>query len=1632
MFPKQIRATAFLVTLAALAVTAAGCGGDGAGPVPEPTPGSAPPSGSTPRTFSVRTVSGQATKGPFLPGSTARAFRIENGIRGATLGPAARVQAGGAFSISITDTAFTGDALVEAQGTFVDEATGVTLDTAATPLRGIAFSLNIGASPANVQVTPLTEIAVTLAIARGGLTAANLRQALADVGAKFEIANPGVTAPSQPGRATRSSTSEPDRYGLLLAGLSGEALNKGLPVLTLVAAMDADASDGRFDGTLGGQPILLTNGSGQTQIYSAASLTSELSSGIDRFLASPGNSTGLGPSDPLATTVKNPLSNPNSPPRAFASVSPSLVLTGDPVRLDGRGSSDPDGTGLSYRWSATLDGIPTPVFGQLGPEAIVTATDPGTYAVTLVVFDTGGLAGLATGQFVVRARPPDPVPAALSPGTATSPQTLVLAGNAFVLTVPVTNTGGTDARAAAASLSFDDPRVSATARTDNPSVIRTGATASFVFDVRTTTQTPIGSLTATLRMQAKDARTQRVFSLARVVTLPVTVQLPPPAPALGFANLTAPSRSLNAGERTTLSVDVVNDGPGAVTATVTDARIAFDTPEIVGGLNPESAREVPPGGRATLSFTVAVGPLAPIGADTYRISVSAIGSLSRLPLTATPALQSALPVTTGARLRVTTLTAVPSRVTSGAFIDVAGSVTNEGSVAALIARVQLRIGAQLRAPGSLTLGGVPVTPPLVMSPGGPPLAFVLRVDSRTLPVDLSLGVEAVIGASDSNDGQPVPVIQPSPPPVVLVQTPAVLRIDSFVPTPKLVSQGQRVRLSLIVGNGGSASTTGARIDLTFKQPGGADVSTAFTTSPVGLQQTVIPGNTRLLYEFDVVVPATASTLGPVTVSAVLRGHDANSGVALAAGPATLAWTVQTPADVAFGSLVLQPLISQGQTARATFTVSNLGQATARVVTIGLVFQTPDGLSAVAKPNPISIPGLSTVTFAFDLVSVANTNPGTRTALTTITVQDVNSGALPAVRNFASRQFTIQIPPRLTIVSVQGDRGANLGQRNNPITMIVRNDGQATAQINVATILAAQTGFNERLVPLSQLPLLLPGGTARTLNYRADVPATAVPGQVNLSGQLVFFDVNTSISAVLNNPSAGFLLVQREAGLVNGDITVVIPQAIDRGGSAARLRLQVHDGTAQSASVQITTATISFSIRGNSVSPQYSVAFPADLLTRPVPGGTTGSFDFDVTAFVTATKFEQVIVTAAVTVQDVNDLTQTSSSGASSFFVREAASEVRGQQDFLSGQPNRGGQPSALTMNLPEAVATDGQHLAVSDTANNRVLLFSTLLTTDTAARVFLGQPSPFSNTPQPISSDSLRAPSGLAFANPRLLVADRGSNRVLVYNDTGLLFAGQKSANFVLGQTVFSAGNANRTTVPNTPPDLTTLNGPSDVAVSGSAVIVADTNNNRVLLYNNFGSLTNGEAASVVLGQASISGFLPNRGFPSPGLNTMNFPVSVTVAGTRLFVADRENHRVLVWRNLNAILAGGQIGPSADFALGQASGSGGQPDRGIGSTNMGGFNRPSSVRVGGTRLYVSDSFNNRIVVYSNQALANADGALPDELLGQALFTDNSLVGPTSARDAFSLLSPYQGAALSATTYAVADQLNNRVLTIPLP
>jgi DNA-binding beta-propeller fold protein YncE len=263
---------------------------------------------------------------------------------------------------------------------------------------------------------------------------------------------------------------------------------------------------------------------------------------------------------------------------------------------------------------------------------------------------------------------------------------------------------------------------------------------------------------------------------------------------------------------------------------------------------------------------------------------------------------------------------------------------------------------------------------------------------------------------------------------------------------------------------------------------------------------------------------------------------------------------------------------------------------------------------------------------------------------------------------------------------------------------------------------------------------------------------------------------------------------------------------------------------------------------------------------------------------------------------------------------------------------------------------------VADTGNNRVLVYNI---GNKAPIAVLGQ-STLTGWQQGTSVSGMNGPTGIAYENNMLFVADTLNNRVLVFDVNGIVNG--ENAIFVLGQPDFTS-NFNATT-------QSGVNQPRGLATdsANNLLYVSDYGNNRVLVFN-VGTILNGMAAQKVLGQSNF--VLGSSGVSATQLNG---PKGLTYdqSGTRLFVADANNNRVLVF-DVSVI----SDGEAAVSVLGQASFTSSGPS--LSSSRM---NHPVALAFDSAtkRLFVCDSGNNRVTGFDVTTISNGENAI--NVLGQ--------------------------------------------------
>lgn len=351
-----------------------------------------------------------------------------------------------------------------------------------------------------------------------------------------------------------------------------------------------------------------------------------------------------------------------------------------------------------------------------------------------------------------------------------------------------------------------------------------------------------------------------------------------------------------------------------------------------------------------------------------------------------------------------------------------------------------------------------------------------------------------------------------------------------------------------------------------------------------------------------------------------------------------------------------------------------------------------------------------------------------------------------------------------------------------------------------------------------------------------------------------------------------------------------------------------------------------------------------------------------------------------------------------------ADAVLGQGSFVAGTANRGGSVTSQTLSQPYDIFVSASQTFVVDRTNSRILIWNSAAPTDgSAADIVLGQVNMTSSETNVVgspSSTSLSFPSSVYSDGSKIYVADQGNYRVLIWNTTSPTT--NQAADIVLGQPNFTT--ANNSTVAST--TLGTVNG---VFSNGSQIFVADNGNNRVLVWNTT-SPANGAPADIVLGQANFTAGEANRGGASPAANTVSSPNGVYADSSRIYVADSNNRRVLIWNSLTPT-----SGSAADAVIGQTD----FVTATDGTTNAK-FGQVADVFSDGYNIFAADDTNNRIMIWNTTSPAN--GAVATAVVGHRSFNVSTAYDVSSTT-----LSTPTGVSYRNGKVYVADSGFNRTL-----
>jgi sugar lactone lactonase YvrE len=313
---------------------------------------------------------------------------------------------------------------------------------------------------------------------------------------------------------------------------------------------------------------------------------------------------------------------------------------------------------------------------------------------------------------------------------------------------------------------------------------------------------------------------------------------------------------------------------------------------------------------------------------------------------------------------------------------------------------------------------------------------------------------------------------------------------------------------------------------------------------------------------------------------------------------------------------------------------------------------------------------------------------------------------------------------------------------------------------------------------------------------------------------------------------------------------------------------------------------------------------------------------------------------------------------------QAADIVLGQTDFTSST----GATSASGSNYPvKAVADSAGNLWVAECTNNRVVEYKTPFSNGMSASIVLGEPDMNTSTGG-TSATTLYCPSGMVFdSQGNLWVSDYDNSRIVEYKAP---FTSGMAASIALGQADLNSSTCATS--------ATALCYPWEGLAFDSKgnLFVGDYSNCRIVEYQP--PFTTGMAAAIAIGQSDLTS--SNCGTTASALNS---PLGLAFdANGNLWTGDYTNNRVLEFQ------APFTTGMSATVVIGQANFT-----SSTGSTTASGLWDPYDVSFDNKgNLYVADYDNNRTVMYAGPF---TNGMSATTVLGAPDFTTSSC-GTTSA------------------------------------
>lgn len=925
--------------------------------------------------------------------------------------------------------------------------------------------------------------------------------------------------------------------------------------------------------------------------------------------------------------------------------------------------------------------------------------------------DPGGGSYLASGS-----RTPDIAvqsPASLALSAITAPAHVSQGQADAPLAVTVENTG--DATGAVESLALAFQRGASDASDDFtatlveqlPQAVAGGSTLTLHYRLTVKASATTGSLSVSGSGQGSDGNTAATAALGgtdRAAAFDVQ------APAkVKVVAVDSPLRKVSQGQRATVTVALRNDGQAAATLGATTLLLTMN------GTNKATEYQVTPaadnattlagGAGVTLRFTLAVAATATAGslsvdanqAATDANSAAAAGSNGS-------AARLSWSVQTPGKVAVRTVTPTPRSVSQGQTnVALSFDVANQGdadvtltNAKPVILRGTADASAEFAAtssPGNATtLAGKATTT----------LRFTVNVNTTSAEGAVSVG--GSVDATDVNSGATAASAATATPATWTVQRPARGVVSNFV-LPATLAQGQSVTVSYKVENTGTAA---ARIDdmgVTFTA-GTQSKDSDYSVAPDAANPPTVAGGSTATLTFKVTALSSATTGTPIHLTPRIALSDANSNRSVTVdNPASGDWTVSTSANLAIttirsgsGTGAATQKVSQGQQAIAVSVhLENNGPSDAVIDSLVLSFRTSTGVDRTSSFTATGSAGNVTQVAgngAADLRFTVDVSAGAATEVLTVGAilvahQAGGGEAINPTGPESPASWTVQAPPVLRIASVSSSAvKVSQGQSAIPLTIVVANDGQATANVGqqAPSFMNGSTDVTSQytLHATAGNPATVAGGQQSTFQFTVDVAATATTGSITLLGTAGGTDQNsgTAVTQADGPQTPSAWTVQTPAKLVL-DAVVVGATKVSQGQTGVTVTVTARNSG--QAALNLSAAALKLTQGATDRTGDYTVA-RADTVAS-IDGGASASLAFTLSVKGGAAP-GAVTVDASGTAADANSGAAASATGAAT-----TASITVQRPAALTGAV-------AVTPNIVQADDPSNRTITVTMTATN--------------------------------------------------------------------------------------------------------------------------------------------------------------------------------------------------------------------------------------------------------------------------------------------------------------------------------------------